>query len=233
MSGGHKAIQPARHNRGSLAREWPSHLQDTMVTREGDFFYSLAEPQNVSIMNQDNDTFYSRIPTLSDDELLNYITHYSQYKMEAVQLAITVLRSRGFILSEDVLSNIASFFSLTSNRTSRPINFNPALFRLISYVIFSVGILVAVAIYFTAHPPVENPLGYNPLDTKKYLRELEVYGGKSNTLATEFREWFVGLWQGKNLSYTIACITVTISIVIWLIGSRKDSGNSGHVTPYP
>jgi ABC-type phosphate/phosphonate transport system permease subunit len=172
-------------------------------------------------MNLQNDTFYSRIPTLSNDELFNYITNYSRYKIGAVQLAITELQSRGFILSDDELSNIESFFSSKSNHIGRRLNFNPSLFRLISYVIFSVGMLMSVVVYITARPPMQNPLGYDPLDTKRYLRELELYGGKSNIMATEFGEWFVGLWQGKNLSYTIACITLIISIILWFIGSRK------------
>jgi hypothetical protein len=175
------------------------------------------------IMNPQNDTFYSRIPTLSNDELYNYITNYSRYKIEAVQLAITELRSRGFILSDDELSNIDAFFSLKSNQIHRSLRFNPGLFRLISYVIFSVGILISAVIYVTALPPMENPFGYNPLNTKVYLRELELYGGKGNIMAAEFMEWFVGLWQGKNLSYTIACITIIISIILWFIGSRKHS----------
>jgi hypothetical protein len=174
-------------------------------------------------MNLQNDTFYSRIPTLSNDELFNYITNYSRYKIEAVQLAIAELQSRGFILSDDELSNIESFFSTKPKHIRRSLNFSPSLFRLISCVIFGVGILISVVIYITARPPMQNPLGYDPLDTKKYLRELELYGGKSNIMATEFREWFVGLWQGKNLSYTIACITVIISTILWFIGSRKDS----------
>jgi hypothetical protein len=151
-------------------------------------------------MNLENDTFYSRIPTPSNDELFNYITNYSRYKEEAVQLAITELRSRGVILSRDELANIEAFFSAKANHTRRPRNVNPSLF-----------------------PPMQNPLGYDPLDTKKYLRELEVYGGKSNILATEFREWFAGLWQGKNLSYTIASISLLISVILWFVGSRKES----------
>ena len=172
-------------------------------------------------MNPQNDTFYSRIPTLSNDELFNYITNYSRYKTEAVQLAVTELRSRGFILSDDELSNIEAFFSPKSNTIRRPLHFNPGLFRLISYVIFSVGIVISVVIYVTAGPSMEHPFGFNPLHTKLYLRELELFGGKGNIMAAEFMEWFVGLWQGKNLSYTIACITVIISIILWFIGSRK------------
>jgi hypothetical protein len=171
-------------------------------------------------LNPQNDTFYSRIPTLSNDELFDYITNYSRYKVEAVRLAITELRSRGFILSEDELSKIESFFSLPSNPQRRSLHFNPSRLRLISYVVFGVGVSISVMIYITARAPMQNPLGYDPLDTKKYLRELELYGGKSNIMAAELMEWLVRLWQGKNLSYTIACITLIISIILWFVGSR-------------
>jgi hypothetical protein len=172
-------------------------------------------------MNSQNDTFHSRIPALSNDELLNYITHYSHYKAEAVQLAVTELRERGFIVSEDELSNIEAFFRLKSNKIRRAPYFNPGLFRWISYVIFGVGIFISVVIYLTARPPMEHPFGYDPLHTKTFLRELEIYGGKGNIMAAQFREWFAGLWQGKDLSYTIACITVIISTILRYMGSGK------------
>ena len=184
------------------------------------------------IMNPQNDNFYSRIPTLSNDELLNYIANCSRYKIEAVQLAIAELQKRGFILSDDELSKIEAFFSPKSNRIRRPFHFNPGRCRLISYVIFSVGILISAVIYVTARPPMEKPFGYDPLNTKIYLRQLELFGGKSNIMAAELMDWFVGLWQGKNLSYTIACITVIISIILWFIGSRKHADpDKNLVTP--
>jgi hypothetical protein len=73
--------------------------------------------------------------------------------------------------------------------------------------ILVLGFAAAVVIYLTAQPPPGNLLGYDPLDTKKYLRDLEVYGGKANVLAAQFREWFDGLWHGKQLAFTIAVIT--------------------------
>ncbi len=176
------------------------------------------------IMSPQNDTFYSRIPTLSNDELLNYITHYSRYKLEAVRLAAAELRSRGINLSDDELSNIEAFFRFKSNRARRPPYFNPGLLRRMSYVIFCAGIFISGVIYGTAGPPAENPFGYNPMSTKIFLRELELFGGKSNILAAEIREWFVGLWQGRNLSFTIACITIILSITLWFMGSRKHAG---------
>src|SRR6266496_127257 len=74
--------------------------------------------------------------------------------------------------------------------------------------ILVVGFAAAVVIYLTAHTPPGNPLGYDPLDTKKYLHDLEEFGGKANVLAAEFREWFESLWHGKRLAFTVAAITV-------------------------
>jgi len=78
--------------------------------------------------------------------------------------------------------------------------------------ILILGIAAAVVIYLTAQPPPVNPLGYDPLDTKKYLHDLEVYGGKANVLAAEFREWFDGLWHGKRLAFTVAVLTVIAAL---------------------
>src|SRR6266498_1068188 len=74
--------------------------------------------------------------------------------------------------------------------------------------ILVLGVAAAVLIYLTAQPPPENPLGYDPLDTKKYLHDLEVYGGKANEIAAQFRDWFDSLWHGKQLAFTVAVLTV-------------------------
>ena len=46
------------------------------------------------------------------------------------------------------------------------------------------------------------------MDTKKYLHDLEEFGGKANVLAVEFQEWFASLWHGKRLAFTVAAMTV-------------------------
>src|ERR1700694_2408251 len=73
--------------------------------------------------------------------------------------------------------------------------------------ILVIGFVAAVVIYLTAQPPPENPLGYDPLDTKKYLHDLEVYGGKANVFAAELRECFDSLWHAKRLAFTVAAIS--------------------------
>jgi hypothetical protein len=76
------------------------------------------------------------------------------------------------------------------------------------------GFAVALVIYMTATPPPDNPLGYRPEDSKKYLREMELYGGKANVLAGEFRQWFEGLWHGRSLAFTVAVLSVLLALVI-------------------
>lgn len=56
--------------------------------------------------------------------------------------------------------------------------------------ILFVGLASSLAIYLTAKPPAPNPLGYEPEDSKQYLRNMEVYGGRSNLIASELREGF-------------------------------------------
>jgi hypothetical protein len=86
-----------------------------------------------------------------------------------------------------------------------------ARLRVSALAVLVIGCASAIAIYLTAQPPPGNPLGYEPLDTKKYIHDLEVYGGKANVLAAEFREWFDSLWHGKQLALTVAVITVIVA----------------------
>ena len=80
-------------------------------------------------------------------------------------------------------------------------------------VILAVGFGAAIAVYFVAGARPEDPLS-DQLSSKKYLHDLEVYGGKANVLAAEFREWFTGLWFGKNLAITIAVLTL---LTVWFV----------------
>ena len=79
--------------------------------------------------------------------------------------------------------------------------------RTVTRAILVLGFAAAVVIYLIAQPPPENPLGYDPLTTKAYLHDLEVYGGKAGVLSAQFREWFASLWHGKQLAFTVAVIT--------------------------
>ena len=93
--------------------------------------------------------------------------------------------------------------------------------NLISVIILLVGLGSAIFIYQTADDDSSGALGYQiiggtiypimPENTKIYKHDLEVYGGKAAVLADEFRRWFIGLWHGKSLAFTITCITILVS----------------------
>jgi hypothetical protein len=104
---------------------------------------------------------------------------------------------------------------------------------LVAAVILLVGLGSAVLIYLTAEGYSERVLGYEmvggsvypvtPEDSKKYMHDLELYGGKANVLADQFISWFDRLWRGKSLAFTVACITLFVSLGFFLAGSHLPS----------
>lgn len=91
----------------------------------------------------------------------------------------------------------------------------------VSMLILLIGLGSAALIYQRADSDKGDVLGYemiggsvypiSPDNSKKYVHDLELYGGKAMVMADEFRRWFAGLWQGKQLAITIACLTIVIS----------------------
>ena len=101
------------------------------------------------------------------------------------------------------------------------ITYLPLCLNLFSAFVLLVGLGGAVYIYQTAANDSNSVLGYEegggsvypitPEDSKMFLRDLELYGGKANVLAYQFRSWLVGLWHGKSLAFTVACIAIVVS----------------------
>ena len=92
--------------------------------------------------------------------------------------------------------------------------------------ILAVGLTASVLLYVRANAPGANPLGYDPEDTKQYLRQMEVYGGTANLLATELRLWLASLWHGERLAYTVAVLTL---VAAWAYSffTRPLAGDDG------
>ena len=82
--------------------------------------------------------------------------------------------------------------------------------------ILVVGLASAIWIYRNAASSTGDALGYNPEESKQYLRAMELYGGKANVLAAELRRWFDSLWHGTRLAYTLASATVLLAGAFWL-----------------
>jgi len=83
---------------------------------------------------------------------------------------------------------------------------------LIAAIILLVGWGSAVVIYLTAETVPDTLLEFSPNTSKKYLRDLQLYGGTANVLAAELMDWFNGLWHGKSLAFTVAVITVAVCL---------------------
>ncbi len=104
-----------------------------------------------------------------------------------------------------------------------------------------IGLLSAGLIYRTAENGSRDVLGYEqgsgsvyplrPEDSRKYVRDLELYGGKANVLADEFRRWFAGLWRGKSLAFTIGGITIFLSLAIFYTANHAPSVPTSCIRP--
>jgi len=112
--------------------------------------------------------------------------------------------------------------------------------NLISAIILLVGLGSAIFIYQTADDDSSGVLGYQiiggtiypimPENTKIYKHDLEVYGGKAAVLADEFRRWFIGLWHGKSLAFTITCITIFVSFTGFFTARHLPSHSKSDVS---
>ena len=91
-------------------------------------------------------------------------------------------------------------------------------FILIGAIIMVVGLGSAIWIYQSAGDYSDGVLGYEiisgiaypiaPEDSKVYRRDLEHYGGKAAIVVDDFSRWFIRLWHGKTLAFTVAFISI-------------------------
>jgi len=56
-----------------------------------------------------------------------------------------------------------------------------------------------------------------PDDSKRYLRDVEVYGGKAAVVAADVNRWFSGLWHGTQLAVTLAVLSVAVALLLLLL----------------
>jgi hypothetical protein len=45
-----------------------------------------------------------------------------------------------------------------------------------------------------------------------------MYGGKANLIASQFREWVTGMFQGRSLAYTVAFLAILLALAVWFFG---------------
>jgi hypothetical protein len=103
----------------------------------------------------------------------------------------------------------------------------------ISAVILLIGLGSAILIYRAAMIDSNSDLDYEVIggfvyqnnggQSKKYVHDLQLYGGQAAVLADEFMRWFVGLWHGKSLAITVACIAFLLSFGVFVAAKNVPS----------
>jgi hypothetical protein len=94
--------------------------------------------------------------------------------------------------------------------------------RIVTAAILLVGFGSAVTIYLTAGEAPDDPFAEFE-KSKKFAYELERMGGKAAIVANDFNKWFVGLWQGETLAYTVAVITIILAAGYYFIATSLDA----------
>ena len=90
-------------------------------------------------------------------------------------------------------------------------------------IILLIGLSASAVIYLTAADVSETGLVHEFEESKQYMHDLDLYGGKMNVLTVELTQWFNGLWHGKSLAYTLGCITIFISAVLFFVADHWPS----------
>ncbi len=88
--------------------------------------------------------------------------------------------------------------------------------KTVAAAILLAGIAAGLVLYVVAPPPEEDLLANQANESKRYLRQMEEYGGTINVLASQLSDWFAGLWQGKTLGITIACLSGVLALVVFI-----------------
>jgi len=93
-------------------------------------------------------------------------------------------------------------------------------------VVLAAGLCAAALAYALVPEEPDESLSYvvvdgvpypvDPHRTKPYTRTLERFGGKAALLFDDINRWFAGLWRGKALALTIACLSAGVAIAMYL-----------------
>src|SRR5215472_11876844 len=83
--------------------------------------------------------------------------------------------------------------------------------------ILFVGLLAAELIYLFAGEDADMEAVAEIARGRGYEHNLEIMGGKFAMLSADFNRWFMSLWHGRSLAYTIAVVAVVIAAGCFLL----------------
>jgi hypothetical protein len=91
----------------------------------------------------------------------------------------------------------------------------------IAAIILLVGLTGSSLIYLCAEKKEESALITQFEHSKRYRHDLELTGGKGIVALSNFMKWFEGLWEGENLAFTLAGLSIFSSLVVFLIAKTS------------
>ena len=86
---------------------------------------------------------------------------------------------------------------------------------MVAACVLVLGLISAVGIYLNTPPDPINPLELNSLSLKRSTHQLKVLGGGAALVSEEFQQWFVNLWHGRNLAYTVGTLAAAGFVFGW------------------
>ena len=96
--------------------------------------------------------------------------------------------------------------------------------KIVAVMVLFFGLGSAIAIYLTAGSATEDL--FNPMTSKAYMRELQLYGGKFNVLAAKLSQWFGNLWHGKPLAFIIGGTSLFMAGLLWFAPVSRQTDHS-------
>ncbi|HEY1849018.1 MAG TPA: hypothetical protein VGG37_07420 [Opitutaceae bacterium] len=91
-------------------------------------------------------------------------------------------------------------------------------FYVAGIAVLVLGTLASVWAYRSAVvDDMADELEADALQGRNAQGQLEYIGGKSNVLAADIQEWFVGLWHGRHLAYTLAVLSIAGALLCFYI----------------
>jgi hypothetical protein len=94
---------------------------------------------------------------------------------------------------------------------------------LVTAGILLTGLGSALVIYLTAGEIPDNPFAEYE-NSKRFSLEVQRMGGKMALVANDLTSWFAGLWQGRQLAWTVAGLTIAIAAVYCVIAYAAQPG---------
>ena len=95
--------------------------------------------------------------------------------------------------------------------------------HLIAIVILIVGLGSAAWLYLAAQNVPVNMSLYEFEHSKRYVDNLQLYGGNMAVMEDDLSRWFAGLWHGTMLAYTVACMAAVLSGAFFLVAHHMPS----------